>query len=77
MNEWNRLQMALDPDGFVESCDKCNTLIHNLHWMGMSFVSEDGKQILCFQCWDATRREKLIVNNSFDNSFDFSDNAPW
>jgi hypothetical protein len=49
MNEWNKMQLALDPDGFVESCDRCQALIINWHWMGNAFVTFDGK-IVCNNC---------------------------
>lgn len=49
MNEWNRMQMALDPSGLTESCDRCNCLITNWSWMAMSFVTLDGK-IVCNDC---------------------------
>ena len=49
MNEWNKMQMALDPSGLTESCDKCNALITNFWWMGMSFLTFDGK-IICNNC---------------------------
>jgi hypothetical protein len=56
MNEWNKMQMALDDSGLTESCDRCNKLILNWSWMQMSFVSRNGKDILCNDC----RREEVI-----------------
>ena len=51
MNEWNRLQLALDDSGMIESCDCCNALIVNFSWMGNSFVDWSG-EILCKKCVD-------------------------
>ena len=48
-NEWNRLQMALDDSGLMESCDRCGKLITNWTWLQMSFVTFDCK-IVCIHC---------------------------
>ena len=58
VNEWNRMQMALDPSGLTESCDRCNALITNWFWMGMSFLTFEG-QIICNNC----RTELAKVNH--------------
>ena len=43
------MQLALDPDGLVQSCDRCNKLIFNWDWMGQAFVTFDG-QVVCNDC---------------------------
>ena len=58
MNEWNRMQMALEP--LAESCDFCGKLIINWSWMQMSFVTWDGS-IACNDCRSRMAKgEKLI-----------------
>lgn len=49
MNEWNKMQLTLDDSGLIESCDFCNALITNWIWLGMSFLTFDGK-IMCNDC---------------------------
>jgi hypothetical protein len=65
MNEWNRLQMALDPLGLTESCDRCNALIINCDWMEMSFLTFDG-QIVCNNCRGELLKERLTKVRLFD-----------
>ena len=43
------MQMALDPNGLTELCDRCESLIDNRRWMGMSFLTFDGK-VICNNC---------------------------
>lgn len=43
------MQMALDPSGLTESCDRCNALIINWNWMGQAFLTLEGK-IVCNNC---------------------------
>ena len=57
MNEWNRMQMALDDSGLTESCDRCNNLIINWDHMQMCFLSRNGVDILCNDC----RRAEVIA----------------
>jgi hypothetical protein len=57
------MQMALDPEGLTESCDRCNALIFNWDWMGMAFLTFDGK-IVCNNC--RTELLKLSVDNGQD-----------
>ncbi len=59
MNEFNRLQMALDPSGLTESCDVCNAVIVNWRYLQMSFLTWDGR-IVCNNC----RTELLKIENN-------------
>ena len=50
-----------DATGLMESCDKCNRLIHNWDSVGdRAFLSMDGCRILCLDCWNVERKEELI-----------------
>lgn len=57
--------MALDPSGLTESCDRCNALITNWGWMGMAFLTFDGK-VICNNCRgdllkiDIERKSKIL-----------------
>jgi len=62
MNEFNRMQMALDDSGLTESCDRCNYLIHNWSWMGWAFVTFEG-QIVCNNCRTELAKLKFDKRN--------------
>ena len=66
MNEFNRLQMALDPNGLTESCDLCGAVIVNWNYLQMSFLTWDGK-IVCNNC----RTEMAKVLTIADNNVQF------
>lgn len=48
MNAWNLNEIKDDP--FNESCDRCNKLIFNWGWFGMSFISQENGDIICNDC---------------------------
>jgi len=55
------MQVAPNGSGLVESCDVCNSLIHNWDCIGnMSFLDSDGVTILCMGCWNNKRKAALI-----------------
>ena len=66
MNAFNREVLQKDMElsgatGLMESCDQCNTLIHNWEHIGdMSFLDSDGCTILCMACWNDKRKKALI-----------------
>ena len=55
MNEFNRQQLAEDDSGLLESCDRCNCLIHGWDHISLAFVTFDGR-VICNDC----RRVELI-----------------
>lgn len=64
MNAFNRKELE-SPDGsLLESCDRCNKLIHNWDWFGWSFLTFDGK-IVCNDC-----RTDLAKGLTFDKQSD-------
>lgn len=62
MTAFNQKILDEDDTGHVESCDCCNALIYNWGWMGWSFVSFDGRKILCLNCWNDERKQIVIDN---------------
>lgn len=51
VNEFNRMQMALDDSGITESCDACDKLILNWNTVGdAATLAPDGVRILCKCC---------------------------
>jgi hypothetical protein len=62
VNEWNRMQMALDPSGLTESCDRCNALITNWDHIQWSFLTFDGK-IVCNECRTELLKTKNLTNH--------------
>jgi len=66
MNAFNEQVLRKDMElasatGLMESCDVCNSLIHNWDCIGdMSFLDNDGVTILCMGCWNNKRKQALI-----------------
>jgi len=56
------MQMALDPNGLTELCDRCESLIDNRRWMGMSFLTFDGK-VICNNCRTELLKLTISENN--------------
>lgn len=49
MNAFNRHELTQPGGELLESCDRCNRLIHNWDWFQWSFLTFDGK-IVCNDC---------------------------
>ncbi len=61
MNAFNE-QILKDPEcALTECCDKCNRVITNWDFIKLSFISENGVDILCLFCFNDERRNNLLT----------------